>query len=81
MEKYLKYKEVMHTVLHNEGQAAVAAIQNLKTIEAIPVEFIRKEIQSYYDKYGSAAGFTGTFVEVSIETLYRLLKDWEEEND
>lgn len=80
MKKYLEYNKVMHTVLHNEGQAVVAAIQNLKAIEAIPVEFIKAEIQSYYDKYGSAAGFAGTFVEVSIETLYRLLKDWEEEN-
>lgn len=75
MEKYLKYKDVMHAVLHHEGQAAVAAVQDLEAIEAIPVEFIEKEIQSYYDKYGDARGFAGTFVEVSIETLRKLLRD------
>ena len=75
MEKYLKYKDVMHAILHNEGQAAVAAVQNLEAVEAIPVEFIKKEIQSYYDKYGDARGFVGTFLEVSIETLRKLLID------
>ena len=76
MEKYLRYKDVMHAVLHNEGYAAVAAIQDLDVVEAIPVEFIKKEIQSYYDKYGDARGFAGTFVEVSIETLRKLLRDY-----
>lgn len=75
MEKYLKYKDVMHAVLHNRGDAAVATVQNLEVVEAIPVEFIKKEIQSYYDKYGDARGFAGTFVEVSIETLRKLLRD------
>lgn len=75
MEKYLRYKDVMHAVLHNQGDAAVAAVQDLEAVEAIPVEFIKKEIQSYYDKYGDARGFAGTFVEVSIETLRKLLKD------
>lgn len=75
MEKYLRYKDVMHAVLHHEGQAAVAAVQDLEAIEAIPVEVIKEEIQSYYDKYGDARGFTGTFVEVSIETLRKLLRD------
>ena len=75
MEKYLKYKDVMHAVLHNQGDAAVVAVQNLEAVEAVPVEFIEKEIQSYYDKYGDARGFAGTFVEVSIETLRKLLRD------
>lgn len=75
MEKYLRYKDVMHAILHNQGDAAVAAVQNLKPIKAIPVEFIEEEIQSYYDKYGDTRGFAGIFVEVSIETLRKLLKD------
>lgn len=75
MEKYLKYKDVMHAVLHNHGDAAVAAVQNLEVVEAIPVEFIKKEIQSYYDKYEDMRGFAGTFIEVSIETLRKLLRD------
>lgn len=75
MKKYLEYDKVMHAVLHNHGDAAVAAVQDLEAIEAIPVEVIEKEIQSYYDKYGDARGFTGTFVEISIETLRKLLKD------
>lgn len=79
MEKYLKYKDVMHAVLHNQGDAAVAAVQNLEAVEAIPVEFIKKEIQSYYDKYGDTRGLAGTFVEVSIETLRKLLRDYDVE--
>ena len=75
MEKYLKYKDVMRAVLHNRGDAAVAALQNLEIVEAIPVEVVKEEIQSYYDKYGDASGFVGTFVEVSIETLRKLLRD------
>ena len=75
MEKYLKYEDVMHAVLHNRGDAAVAAVQDLEAIEAIPVEAIKEEIQSYYNKYGDARGFAGTFVEVSIETLRKLLRD------
>ena len=81
MEKYLKYKDVMHAVLHNQGDATVAAVQDLEAVEAIPVEFIKKEIQSYYDKYGDARGFAGTFVEVSIETLRKLLRDCDVEVD
>lgn len=79
MEKYLKYKDVMHAVLHNQGDAAVAAVQNLEVVEAIPIEFIKKKIQSYYDKYGDARGFAGTFVEVSSETLKELLRDYDVE--
>lgn len=75
MEKYLRYKDVMHVVLHNHGDAVVAAVQDLEAIEAIPVEVIKKEIQSYYDKYEDARGFAGPFVEVSIETLRKLLRD------
>lgn len=75
MEKYLRYKDVMHAVLHNRDDAAIAAVQNLETVEAIPVEVIKEEIQSYYDKYGDARGFAGTFVEVSVETLRKLLRD------
>ena len=37
MEKYLKYEDVIHAVLHNEGQAAVAAIQNIKPVDVSPV--------------------------------------------
>lgn len=75
MEKYLKYKDVIHAVLHNRGDAVVAAVQNLETVEAIPVEVIKEEIQSYYDKYGDVRGFAGPFVEISIETLRKLLRD------
>lgn len=77
----MKYKDVMHAVLHNDGQAAVAAVQDLEVIEAIPVKVIKKEIQSYYNKYGDVRGFTGTFVEISIKTLEKLLRDYEEEKN
>ena len=78
MEEYLRYKNVMHAVLHHEGQAAVAAVQDLEAIEAIPVDFIKQEIQSYYDKCGSIQGFASTLVEISIKTLEKLLRDYEE---
>ena len=81
MEKYLKYDEVMNIVLHHEGQAAVAAVQDLKPIKAIPIEFIEEEIQSYCRKYGDVRGYAGTFVEVSIETLKKLLRDYGEESN
>lgn len=69
MEKYLKYKDVMHAVLHNQGQAAVAAIQNLEAVEAIPIEDIRKEKQIYI---GSARGYGKTYA--SLEALRQLLE-------
>jgi hypothetical protein len=78
MEKYLRYKDVMHAVLHHEGQAAVVAVQDLKPAAVIPIDFIKEEIQSYYNKYGDVHGFTGTFVEISIKTLEKLLRDYEE---
>ena len=30
-------KDALHAVLHNEGQAAVAAVQNIKAVDAVPV--------------------------------------------
>jgi hypothetical protein len=78
MEEYLKYNDVMHVVLHNDGQATVAAVQDLKPATVIPVDFIKQEIQSYYDKCGNIQGFASTLVEISIKTLEKLLRDYEE---
>lgn len=78
MEKYLRYKDVMHAVLHHEGQAAVAAVQDLKPAAVVSVDFIKQEIQSYYNKQESIQGFAGTLVEISIKTLEKLLRDYEE---
>lgn len=39
-------KDALHAVLHNEGQAAVAAVQNIKAVDAVPVvhgEWIRTD--------------------------------------
>ena len=30
-------KDAIHAVLHNDGQAAVAAVQNIKAVDAVPV--------------------------------------------
>lgn len=30
-------KDALHAVLHNEGQAAVAAVENIKAVDAVPV--------------------------------------------
>lgn len=29
-------KDALHAVLHNEGQAAVAAVENIKAVDAVP---------------------------------------------
>lgn len=81
MEKYLKYNDVMHAVLHNNDQATVAAVQDLKPAAVVPVNFIKQEIQSYYNKKESVQGFAGTLVEISIKTLEKLLCDYEEEKN
>ena len=81
MEKYLKYNEVMHAVLHNNGQATVAAVQDLKLAAVIPIDFIKQEIQSYYNKQENVQGFASTLVEISIKTLEKLLRDYEEEKN
>lgn len=78
MEKYLRYKDVVHAVLHHEGQAAVAAVQDLKSAAVVPVDFIKQEIQSYYNKQENIQGFASTLVEISIKTLEKLLRDYEE---
>ena len=81
MEKYLKYKDVMHAVLHNDGQAAVAAVQDLKPVAVVPVDFIKQEIQSYYNKQKGVESFVSSLVEISIKTLEKLLRDYEEEKN
>ena len=30
-------KDALHAVLHNQGDAAVAAVQNIKAVDAVPV--------------------------------------------
>ena len=80
MEKYLRYEDVMHAVLHHEGQATVAAVQDLKPVAVIPIDFIKQEIQSYYNKQESIQGFASTLVEISIKTLEKLLRDYNEYN-
>jgi hypothetical protein len=80
MIKYLKYNEVMHAVLHNNGQAAVAAIQDLKPAAVVPVDFIKQEIQSYYNKQKGTESFVSSLVEISIKTLEKLLRDYNEED-
>lgn len=77
MEKYLKYNDVMHAVLHNNGQAVVAAVQDLKPAEVIPVDFIKQEIQSYYNRQKGVESFVSSLVEISIKTLEKLLRDYE----
>jgi hypothetical protein len=79
MEKYLRYEDVMHAVLHHEGQATVAVVQDLKPAAVIPIDFIKQEIQSYYNKQESIQGFASTLVEISIKTLEKLLRDYNEE--
>jgi hypothetical protein len=80
MEKYLRHKDVMHAVLHNDGQAAVAAVQDLKPAEVVPVDFIKQEIQSYYNRQKGTESFVSSLVEISIKTLEKLLRDYNEEN-
>jgi len=80
MEKYLKYNDVIHAVLHNNGQATVAAVQDLKPAEVVPVDFIKQEIQSYYNRQKGAESFLSSLIEISIKTLEKLLRDYNEEN-
>lgn len=40
MEEYIKKSEARHAVLHNEGQAVIAAIDDLKTFEPKEGEYI-----------------------------------------
>lgn len=81
MEEYLKYNDVMHVILHNDGQATVAAVQDLKPATVIPVDFIKQEIQSYYDKQKGVESFVSSLVEISIKTLEKLLRDYEEKKN
>ena len=62
MEKYLKYNDVIHAVLHNNGQATVAAVQDLKSAEVVPVDFIKQEIQSYYNRQKGAESFLSSLI-------------------
>ena len=78
MEKYLKYNDVMHAVLHNNGQEAVVAVQDLEPAAVVPVDFIKQEIQSYYNRQKGAESFLSSLVEISIKTLEKLLRDYEE---
>lgn len=35
----IKKSDALHAVLHNEGQAAVAAVENIEAVDAVPVVF------------------------------------------
>ena len=37
MNELIYKRDALHAVLHNEGQAAVAAVENIKAVDAVPV--------------------------------------------
>ena len=65
-------KDAIHAVLHNDGQAAVAAIENIKAVDAVPLDWLIK----YFDGFIDALGITTTHAVVvngmkrGIVTIY-----------
>lgn len=44
MKELIFKQDAVHAVLHNEGQAAVAAVQRIAPAEAIPLSFVKEKI-------------------------------------
>lgn len=37
MEEFIRKSDALHAVLHNQGDAAVAAVQGIEAVDAVPV--------------------------------------------
>lgn len=45
-------KDALHAVLHNTGDAAVAAVQNIKPVDAVPLDWLIRYLDGFIETLG-----------------------------
>lgn len=45
-------KDAVHAVLHNQGDAAVAAVQNIKPVDAVPLDWLIQYLDGFIETLG-----------------------------
>lgn len=75
MTEYLKREDVRRAVLHNEGDAVIAAIDELEPVLAVPIELLvewvmnANSVQKQDDKKAAYEYIAGTRVDFKAEDL------------
>lgn len=45
-------KDALHAVLHNTGDAAVAAVENIKAVDAVPLDWLIRYLDGFIETLG-----------------------------
>ena len=69
-------KDAIHAVLHNEGQAAVAAVENIEAVDAVPMDFIGAVHTEYVEK-SKQGGRVGAMYALYANALEFLCNRWD----
>lgn len=85
MIDYVKRSDVRHLLLHNDREAALAKLDELEAVEAVPVDFINQkivELQSCaIQHFNDGHEILATCVWETIRLLGSFLKEWRGKED
>ena len=79
----IRKSDALHAVLHHTGDAAVAAVQEIKPVDAVPLDWLMR----YLDGFIEATGVTTTHacvvqgIKRGIVILFCKKMDGKEKND